>query len=238
MGALSQRAVGFGTPVFIVPALLIYFSPPVALIIFLIVACVSNLLVIFAHKEKREIIWPVVLRLIIPALPSLIIGAIIVTHIDKAALQIIVGALVVIAICIQEFVFPKPTSPLKVSKGINLSGLLAGLLNSLAGIAGPALILWFRTHKCTPNQLRHNLAVIFTFMNIVSFTAIYLAKPEAVTTQPVLIAAALLPIILLGNMAGSLVAGRISRQQFETTMLWVVIATGAVSMAIGTVNLR
>jgi uncharacterized membrane protein YfcA len=237
LGAFSQRVVGFGTPLFIVPALLIYFSPPVTLIIFLIMACVSNLLVIFAHKEKREIVWPIVLRLVVPALPSLIVGALIVTHINKAALQIIIGSLVVVAVLIQEFAFPKPTSPLKVSKGISLSGLIAGLFNSLAGLAGPSLILWFRTHKCTPNQLRHNLATIFTFMNIVSFVSIWVSKPEALTSKPLLIAVALLPIIFIGNFTGSSVARRINRHQFEMIMLWVVIATGAMTVALGAINL-
>jgi len=238
VGALSQRAVGFGIPLFLVPVLLIYFQPPVAMIIFLLVATASNLLVLFAHKEKKEIIWPIIIRLFIAALPGLIGGAFIVTRIDKSVLQIIVGGLVILSICIQEFVFPKPTSRLGVSRGIAWSGLAAGLLNSTVGVSAPALVLWFRTHICTTNQLRHNLAAIFLLMNVVSFISVCISKPAALSSKPLIIFVISLPVALLGNFAGQFIAQRINKRQFEKIILVVVIATGFMSAALGLINLH
>jgi uncharacterized membrane protein YfcA len=236
-GALTQRAVGFGVPFFLVPVLLVYFQPPLAIIIFLLVATTSNLLVIFAHKDKKEIIWPVVSRLFITALPGLVAGAFVVTRIDKSILQVIVGTLIILSICIQEFAFPKPSSPLQVSRGINLSGFIAGFLNTSVGVSGAALILWFRAHICKPNQVRHNLAALFMLMNIVSFISIYVAKPTTLSARPLVIFAELLPVVLVGNFAGQLIAGRINKKQFERAIFAIVVATGVMSMVFGVVKL-
>jgi uncharacterized membrane protein YfcA len=232
-GVLSQRTVGFGVPSFLVPILLVYFSPPVTIIIFLLVATTSNLLTIFAHKDKREIIWPVVTRLFIAALPGLVIGAFIVTRIDKTLMQIIVGLVVILSLGIQEFVFPKPVKPLQVSRGITLSGFIAGFLNSSVGVSASALILWFRTHICSPNQVRHNLGVIFTLMNIVSFTAIYLTKPESLSSKPLMVFAWLLPVVLIANFSGHLLAKRINAKQFERIVFVVIVFNGLLSIVLG-----
>lgn len=232
-GTLSQRAVGFGVPLFLVPVLLVYFSAPIALVSFLLIATTSNILVLYAHHDKREIIWPIVWRLFIAAVPGLIIGGYVATHADKTLLQIIVGLAVIVAITIQEFAFLKSTMPLRVSRGISLSGFIAGLLNSSVGVSAPALVLWLRTHRCTPNQIRHNLAVIFMLMNVVSFGAIYVSKPSSLSLKPLYIFGALLPVAVLGNFVGQFVARRISRQQFERIMLAVVIMTGAMSIVLG-----
>jgi len=235
-GVLSQRTVGFGVPSFLIPILLVYFSPPTALITFLLVATTSNLLVTFAHKDKREILWPVVLRLFIAAIPGLVIGAIIVNHIDKSLAQIIVGVFVIAGLSIQEFVFPKPTMSLQVSRGITLSGFVAGVLNSSVGVSASALVLWFRTHICTPNQLRHNLAMIFMLMNIVSFISIYATKPSSLTARPFVTFIELLPVIVVGNYTGHLLAKRIDAKQFEKIVFVAIVATGALSIILGIIG--
>jgi uncharacterized membrane protein YfcA len=232
-GVLSQRLVGFGVPSFLVPILLVYFQPPVAIIIFLLVATASNLLTTFAHKDKREIIWPVVIRLFVAAIPGLIVGAIVVTHINKSLAQIIVGTLVIAGLCIQEFVFPRPVTPLQISRGITLSGLIAGFLNSSVGVSAAALVLWFRTHVCTPNQLRHNLAVIFMLMNVVSFGSIYLTKPSTFNAKPFIIFIDLLPVVLLANFTGHFIAQRIHAKQFGRVVFVAVVMTGLLSIVLG-----
>jgi uncharacterized protein len=232
-GVLSQRLVGFGVPSFLVPVLLVYFKPPVAIITFLLVATVSNLLTTFAHKDKREIIWPVVIRLFVSAIPGLIVGAIVVTHIDKSLAQIIVGTMVIAGLCIQEFVFPRPVTPLQISRGITLSGLIAGFLNSSVGVSAAALVLWFRTHVCTPNQLRHNLAVIFMLMNVVSFGSIYLTKPSTLNARPFIIFVELLPVVLVANFMGHLLARSVNPKQFEKFVFVAVVITGLLSIVLG-----
>ena len=238
-GLLSQRIVGFGVPSFLVPVLLIYFSPPVAILIFLLVGTSSNLMNIFAHRDKREIMWPIIIRLFVAALPGSLLGAFVVTHVaNKSLMQILIGLLVIASLSIQEFVFPKPNIPLRVSKGISMSGFLAGFLNSSFGVSASALILWFRTHICRPNQIRHNLAVIFTLMNLVSFTLIYLNKPEALNAQPFVVFAWLVPVILIGHFLGRLLVKRINAKQFEKVVFVAVITTGLLSIVIGITGLK
>jgi uncharacterized membrane protein YfcA len=237
IGVLSQRLVGFGVPSFLVPVLLIYFSPPITILIFLLAATTSNFLTIFAHRDKREIVWSVVFRLFIAAVPGLLLGAFVVTHINKSLAQIAVGIFVIVGLSIQEFAFPKPTLPLQISRGINLSGFVAGFLNTSVGVSASALILWFRTHICTPNQVRHNLGVIFVLMNIVSFASIYVTKPQTITAKPFIVYAWLLPVILIGNFIGHLLAKRINPKQFQKTVFVAVVVAGSLSIILGAISL-
>lgn len=124
------------------------------------------------------VIPAVVARILVAAIPGLILGAYIVTRIDKAILQIILGILVIIAVLIQEYALPKPTRPLGVTKGISASGFLAGLFNATAANGAPPMAMWLRTHTSTPNQIRQNIAAMFIVVNLCSLTAIYTLRPE------------------------------------------------------------
>lgn len=177
-GVITQRVVGFGIAPFLSPVALIFFIPPVAVVTTIFVGTLSCLIILYQARKHSVVIRAVVARILVAAIPGLILGAYIVTRIDKAILQIILGILVIIAVLIQEYALPKPTRPLGVTKGISASGFLAGLFNATAANGAPPMAMWLRTHTSTPDQIRQNIAAMFIVVNLCSLTAIYTLRPE------------------------------------------------------------
>lgn len=177
-GVITQRVVGFGIAPFLSPVALIFFIPPVAVVTTIFGGTLSCLIILYQARKHSVVIRAVVARILVAAIPGLILGAYIVTRIDKAILQIILGILVIIAVLIQEYALPKPTRPLGVTKGISASGFLAGLFNATAANGAPPMAMWLRTHTSTPNQIRQNIAAMFIVVNLCSLTAIYTLRPE------------------------------------------------------------
>lgn len=237
-GVVTQTVIGFGIAFFLVPALLVYFSPPVTVTVMLLVGSALCLMVLWNERRINELSWPIVRRLFIAAIPGILLGAYIVTHINKAWLQIIIGILIVASVIVQAYVFPKPTKPLKISRGITISGFAAGLLNASAAQAAPPMLLWLRSHITTPNQIRHNLAAAMLLMNILSIITIHFLKPASLGTEGLLIFVYLLPIILVGNILGKLLLRRINTKQFHQIIFIAIIVAGVFSVIVGLRNLR
>lgn len=238
LGVITQRIVGFGIASFLVPVLLIYFNAPISVTVTLFVATTSCLVLLYNDRKSSQLHWPIISRLFIAAIPGLLLGSYIVTRIDRAVLQIIIGILIIVSTIVQEYAFPKPTTPLRVSRGINISGFMAGLLNACAAQAPAPLVLWMRSHIATPNQIRHNLAATFIFMNITSITVIHLLKPSSLDSKGIMIFGLLVPVIVVGNFFGKILANKINPAQYRKIVLVTIIVAGTVSIALGVANLR
>lgn len=232
-GIIFQTVVGFGVSSFITPALLVYFNPPIAVTVTLLMATVLCLVVLYSERNQSELSWPIVVRLFIAAVPGLLIGSYVVTRIDKSLLQIIVGLLIILGAVVQEHIFPRPTKQLAVSRGINVSGFVAGLLNASAAQAAPPLVLWMRTHKSRPNQLRHNLAAAFILMNLASIMTIHFLKHGSLSAKGFEIFLLLLPLVILGNVLGRFINTKIDMKHHRSIVLLSLIVIGLVTVGLG-----
>jgi uncharacterized membrane protein YfcA len=237
-GVIVQTVAGFGLAFFILPALLAYFSPPTAVTITLLVADVSCLLILFAEKRRRQFSWSIVLRLALFAVPGLILGAFIMTRMRKEILQIIIGVLIILAVLVQEYVFPKATKPLRFSKWGALSGFTAGALNAAASMAPPPLVLWLRSYKTSLNQIRDTLSVSFLIMNNASILVIYFFKPVSLTVKGLTVFAIITPLIILGNYVGRRLLPKINPKHHRKILFILVFLAGCSSIALGINKLR
>lgn len=236
MGVIAQRVVGFGIAPFLSPIALIFFSPPVAIVTTLFVGTLSCAIIVFQARNSSVILPKVILHILITAIPGLLLGAYIVTRIDKAWLQIILGTIVIAAILIQEYALPKPTRHFGVTRGISLAGFLSGLLNATAANGAPPMVMWLRTHTITPNQIRQNIAAMFIAVNLCSLTAIHYLKPEAFGRQVMANFALLVPAVIAGNMIGGRLMQRVNVKLYEKLVAVTVILTGMVSIGLGVVS--
>jgi hypothetical protein len=237
-GVISQTILGFGLSLFLIPALLVYLSPSVSVTITLLLGSVVCLMILYSERRTSEASRPIVLRLFLAAIPGLLLGSYIVTRIDKAWLQIIVGVLIIISIVVQEQVFPKPSKPLRISPVMSLSGFVAGVLNACAAQAPPPLLVWMRAHVTTPNQVRHNLAAVMVLMNIGSIITIHFLQPKSFSSAGVIVFAYLLPVSLVGNALGRMLTRRINTKQFHQLIFIAIVTAGIFSVILGTYNLR
>lgn len=237
MGVITQRIVGFGIAAFLAPVALIFFSPPVAIVTTIMVGTLSCALILFQTRKHSLVNIKVVTRILLGAIPGLLIGSYIVTRIDKAPLQIIVGVLVILGVLIQEFLLPKPKRTFGVTKGITISGFLSGLLNATAANGAPPMAMWLRTHKISPEQLIQNIAAMFLCVNLCSLTAIHFQKPETYSSDVFINIAFLVPVVFLGNSIGNRLRKRVKVKLYEILIVSIIILTGSVSVVLGVINL-
>ncbi len=233
LGVITQRVVGFGIGAFVTPIVLIFFEPAPTVVIALLVGTLSCAAIVFDARRRFVLLWPVIFRLLIPSVLGLLLGAYIVTRIDKALLQVVVGIVVIVGILIQQYAFPKPKRALGASRGITLSGFLGGLFNSGAGNGVPPIILWIRRHTSTPEQIRQNLAALFIPMNICSMVTIYVLQPTGFSNQAVTTSLLLVPIIVIGSLIGNRLTKKVNTRQYEKLMVITIILTGIVTAALG-----
>jgi len=233
IGVITQRVVGFGIAPFLSPVALIFFIPPVAVVTTIFVGTLSCIIILFQARHHSVLIPKVIMRIVLAAIPGSLIGSYIVTRIDKGFLQIIVGGVVIAAILIQEYVLPKPSRPLGVTKGISLSGFLAGLLNATAANGAPPMAMWLRTHTSTPDQIRQNIAAMFIVVNLCSLTAIHYMRPQTFNHQVAVNFALLIPVLIIGNAIGTVIMKRVNVKLYEKLVVVAVILTGLVSISIG-----
>jgi hypothetical protein len=232
-GMMTQTIVGFGGAFFMTPIMLAYFDAPIAVTVTLLTCTLIGLTVLFNERRSTAIMWPVVARIFIPAVPGLILGAYIVTKIDKGALQVAVGMLIIISVIIQEYIFPKPSRQFGVSKGMSLSGFASGVLNGSAAIGGPPLVLWARSHIHTPNQIRHNFSAILVLMNLVGAIIIQILKPGGFNSKSLTVLLLLVPVVAVGYICGRLLITRINVKHYHKIVFVSVILAGLASIGFG-----
>jgi uncharacterized protein len=233
LGVVTQRIVGFGVAAFLTPVTLLFFDPSATVVIALLVGTLSCAIILLNHRHRSVIVWPVVVRLLLTSIPGLLLGAYIVTRINKGLLQIVLGIVVVGGVLIQEHVFPKPSKPLAVTRGINVSGFAAGILNATAGNSIPPLILWLRLHVVTADQMRQNLAALFVFMNVCSMVTIGVLQSRSFNGRAVTTFLFLIPVIVVANIWGADLAKKVNARQYEKLVVGMVIGTGLVTMCLG-----
>ncbi len=235
IGVLTQRVVGFGIAPFLSPVALIFFSPPVAVVTTIFVGTLSCIIIVSqAQVRRRSVIMPMVIaRIFLAAIPGLLLGAYIVTRIDKSLLQIILGAIVIVAILVQQYALPKPTRQLGVTRGINVAGFLAGLFNATAANGAPPMVMWLRTHTVTAEQIRQNMAAMFIVVNLSSLTAIHYLRPQTFNSQVAGTFALLVPVVIVGNIFGTRLIGHVNVKLYEKLVVGAIILTGCVSIGLG-----
>ena len=139
---------------------------------------------------------------------------------------------------------PKSWVEINVEKPLQaeICGFLVQTLNTLAGVAGPLLDLFFvKTEltrqtvvatKAATQVMAH--AVKIGFWGLPLLNAMTVADAQAEAAFPPLWAfAAIVPLSLLGTWAGGLVLDRMTDANFRTWTKWIVTATGAVYLAQG-----
>ncbi|MBU0750520.1 sulfite exporter TauE/SafE family protein [Patescibacteria group bacterium] len=123
---------GFGLGTLLLPAFALFFTTPIALMATGIVHLLNNL---FKGTLVWKLVdWPTVLRFGLPAIPSAILGAFLLTYLDARIASIVIG-IILILFAILEFQswFQRLTFPRKY---VSFGGILTGFMGGLSGQQG------------------------------------------------------------------------------------------------------
>lgn len=191
-----------------------------------------------AILHRRHLAWPLIGRYAIGVIGALVVIALVSTiwRPSQSAVFILLGFTAFLVWIPKSWVEINVERPVQAE----LCGFLVQALNTLAGVAGPLLDLFFVktllprqtvvATKAATQVMAHGVKIVFWGFPLFAL----LQTPEgAASFPPIWALACVVPLSLLGTWAGSFVLERMTDANFRTWTKWIVTATGAVYLAQG-----
>jgi len=222
VGAAVQSATGFGFALVLSPALFAVMEPAEAVTVLLALGAALNLLVLLERHDAR---WSRLPPLILPALPGLALGAVVLAALSREPLQIGVGVAVIAA-----GLWQLRDRDAAGRVPATVAGFLSGLLTTSISINGPPLVLWLEAQALRPAEFRATLAAAFLALNIAGWAVLGIAGDATADLGELFV---LLGIVLVGHALGVLAFRRLDHERFYRLVLMLVLVTGAASVAAG-----
>jgi uncharacterized membrane protein YfcA len=235
LGATVQSATGFGFALIAGPVLFGILEPAEALTTVLLLGASLNLLMLFGERRPRHIRWAELLVLLAAAAPGLITGALILHALSKPTLQVTVGIAVVLAALFQAR--ERLTSIANPGSSVRswlagVIGIVAGLLTTTTSTNGPPLVLWFQRRGASPPELRDSIAAAFLPLNLLGALTLSLVGGERQSFEPGTVAL-LLVFTAAGHFVGRRAFERLDPRRFRAIGLGLVLLAGIASIVAG-----
>jgi len=235
VGMSVQSAIGFGFAFFVAPAAFAAFSPERAVMLVLLLAIAINCLVLFGERRPTEVALRPTTMVVLAAIPGMLAGAWVVTEVDQAALQVLVGLIVLVGALVQSIgrrtdpAMPSPEAgdaPLIELGG----GFAAGVLTTSVSVNGPALVLIFSRLGLRAAGMRDSLAAALLGLSLpaVLIVAVIAGQGGALPEDWVLVAC--LPAVLVGHRFGAAVFRRLDDGTHHRAALGAAAIAGLLSI--------
>ncbi len=221
-GAAVQSATGLGFALVLSPALFVVLEPEEAVTAVLLLGAALCILVLV---ESRRVATYGLGRLLVPALPGLGVGMVVLSALSKEPLQVGVGVAVTAAAAWQLW------HPVAISFPAWVAGLLSGALTTSISVNGPPLALWLESEEVPPAEFRTTLAAAFLILDILGVGVI--VSSEGLDTIDLGTLVPLLACVCAGYALGAVAFRRLDTERFSAAVLMVVICTGLASVLAG-----
>lgn len=234
VGACLQRVSGMGLGLIGAPVLSLLVGPVAGVLIINVLAAVNAVFQTMAVRENVDwrkfwLIGPVMLAGAIP-------GAWVVHSTPTAPLQVIVGGLVLVGLLVTT-VMP---SHMRVEgkRYAMASGAAGGFMNTLAGIAGPAITVYAQASRWPQKSFAATLQPLFFVSGAVSLLTKELSAAEPmIPTAPWYLWAIGLVAMVTGLKIGTRIAKRIDVRKARRLALIVASTGAAVTLVRGLVGM-
>ncbi len=218
--ALLQTTSGFGFALMAMPLVALVIgvkaaAPLVALVGWTLYAV--NLV-----RYRRSVERRVLLPLAVAAALGVPVGVWALTNVDEDVVKSLLGV-ILIAYALYSLWRPQ-TAPLRSELWAYPAGFLAGVLGGAFNTPGPPVIIYGNLRQWSRNLFRSTLQALFLFSSsLVILSHIAAGNLTAATIPTYLL---LVPALLLGVWAGSIIDRRISNERFRGLVLALILATG------------
>lgn len=230
VGAAMQRISGMGVGLIAAPVLSLLLGPVDGVLL------VNLLAVINAATNtwgmRADVDWqkfaPIALAMVLGVVP----GARVVANAPTDVLLILVGALLLLALSIvtlgKRYV-PQVEGALPAA----VSGAIGGFVNTLAGVAGPAITVYAEAARWPQKVYAATLQPIFLVGGSLSFTVKVLSGAADITAIAPALWAATLAALVVGIAAGTTLAPRVPSTIAHRIALGLAFLGGATALARG-----
>lgn len=234
VGACLQRVSGMGLGLIGAPVLSLLVGPVAGVLIINVLAAVNAVFQTMAVRENVDwrkfwLIGPVMLAGAIP-------GAWVVHSTPTAPLQVIVGGLVLVGLLVTTFM---PAHMRVEGKRYAMaSGAAGGFMNTLAGIAGPAITVYAQASRWPQKSFAATLQPLFFVSGAVSLLTKELSAAEPlIPTAPWYLWAIGLVAMVTGLKIGTRIAKRIDVRKARRLALIVASTGAAVTLVRGLIGM-
>lgn len=230
LGSTLQRISGLGLGLVAGPVLAVMMGPVEGILVvnvlaFLNAAATTATVREYVDWRKFSIIASV---LVVGSIPA----ALLVRDVSASLLQVLVGALLLLALAVttfgQRFIPPATGSAPAV-----VAGIVGGFMNTLAGIAGPAITVYAQASRWSQQSFAATLQPIFMVAGALSFGTKILAGAGSLSETNWLIWPVGAVAMAVGIYAGILLSSRVSRPRARVMALFLAAAGGVTALVRG-----
>ncbi len=208
IGAAMQRVSGMGVGILGGPVLSLAMGPVEGIMVVNAIAVVNALLSTWTQRQnvdwrKFGLIGSVMVVGVVP-------GTWLIHVISPAVLQIIVGALILVALGITTF-GRRHIPAVRGRAPAMAAGVVAGFSNTLAGVAGPVITVYGQAARWGQRTFAATLQPLFVVSGTLSFLVKWLTGAGDIGSEPWGIWPAALVAIVIGIAVGMRISHRVDR---------------------------
>ncbi len=215
-----QGLTGFGAALVALPLLIFIMDIKVA-----IPLCILNGLIIttfLAYTLRRHLDRKKILPLLLGAMPGIVLGGLLLRHINPAYIQYLLGALLICYSVYNLVARPRPLRP-AVGWGY-VAGFFSGAITAALSAGGPPTIIYTTLTDWSKDEIKATLTGFFALNAYL--TAAMHALSGMTTTTTLGYFAASMPFVLAGTASGAQLADKINRKTYLKLVYFFLIFMG------------
>ncbi|GAA1470752.1 Sulfite exporter TauE/SafE [Corynebacterium felinum] len=230
-GSFLQRVSGMGLGLVAGPVLSVLLDPITGILVVNVLAVVNAAMTTASVRQwvdwhRFKLIAPV---LLVGAIP----GAWLITVTGPGLLQVIVGALLLFALALVTM-GAKFMPEVRGNVPAVTSGIVGGFMNTLAGVAGPAITVYAQAAKWEQRSYAATLQPIFIVSGLVSILTkvVFIGTGTLTAIEPVVWVCGVAAMVV-GIKAGTRVSAVFPREKARALALFLASAGGVTALVRG-----
>lgn len=228
LGSCMQRVAGMGVGILGGPVLSLAMGPVEGIMVVNAIAAVNGLM--STVNQRRNVDWRKFALIGSVMVVGTVPGTWLIHVVSPAVLQIIVGALILLALGITTF-GRRHVPPVSGRVPAMVAGAVGGFSNTLAGVAGPVITVYGQASRWDQRTFAATLQPLFVVSGTLSFGIKWFTGAGDIGGEPWGIWPAALVAIILGIAAGTRVARRVERETAHRLAL-LLAAAGALTVLV------
>ncbi|HYM59200.1 MAG TPA: sulfite exporter TauE/SafE family protein [Solirubrobacteraceae bacterium] len=234
-GAALQSATGFGFALVSAPLLFAATTPEQAIGLLLLLGLEVNLLTLATEGRRPEPLRSDAARLLAWSLPGVAAGLVALRSLDATTLQVGVTIGVFATLAVRHVANRRRAEAPHEPRwwAVPAAGLASGALTTSTNTAGPPIVLYLLARGARPVETRDTLTVTFVGLSLIGAAALAVSGTSGAVPGAAALAA-LVPLTLLGHLAGRPVFAHLAEDRYEPvlTAVLVVAAVGGLLSAL------
>lgn len=189
----------------------------------LLLLIVGDMFALWAYRRHAR--WRALLRLVPAVLAGILLGVLFLAVADDAGVRRVIGALLLVVVAVTLWRRWSARTADRAAAGGRLAatiyGTLGGFTTMVANAAGPVMSMYFLAARFPVKAFLGTAAWFFAVVNVSKVP--FAAALGLFSVDSLWIDLLLLPGVLVGALAGRLLAGRISQGVFERLVIAVTV---------------